>query len=492
MSNLTRRDFLKTAGMGAAALALPEAAAGVRVPQPQAAGAAALGPGGQRKKVIVVGAGMAGLVAAYELDRSGHDVTLLESQLRPGGRVLTLRAPFSDGLYAEAGAASIPNTHRLALAYARQFQLKLVPFYPAGEGFVNQIAGRRVVGPRGDVARAQAGLTAQERRLGAAGMWEKYVSSAVREIGNPAAPGWSPAPYARYDNVTFTHFLRQRGASPAAVRVMLLGRDLDGVSALRMLADLATSGAVTGHFKIDGGNDRLPRALAQSLSRRIRYGAWVRQIHQDRQRVRATFVQGNLQHTIEADDLICTIPFPALRQVEFTPILSDEKIEAIEGTYYLSVTAVWLQEDRRFWQAGGLNGFALSDWPIEVSAPTFDQPGRRGILAGRLDGDMARRAAALPEDRRIETVLNEMETLFPGAREHFEGGASKSWDEDFWARGAMQWFRPGQMISYGPYMATPEGRIHFAGEHTSAWPGWIEGAIHSGLRAAREVDGAAS
>ena len=92
----------------------------------------------------------------------------------------------------------------------------------------------------------------------------------------------------------------------------------------------------------------------------------------------------------------------------------------------------------------------------------------------------------------MEVVLNEMETLFPGTRENFEGGLTKSWDEDFWARGAMQWFRPSQMTTYGPYMATPEGRIHFAGEHTSPWPGWIEGAIHSGLRSANEVQEAAS
>ncbi|HVB35118.1 MAG TPA: FAD-dependent oxidoreductase [Patescibacteria group bacterium] len=490
MPHFTRRDFLKTAGMGAAALALPEALAGMT--KGRARPAAPLSPGPPQKKVIVIGAGMAGLTAAYELGRAGHEVTLLEAQLRPGGRILTLRAPFSDGHYADAGATRIPDTHQLTIGYARRFQLKLVPFYPPGGGFVSQIAGRRGVGPRGEIAGAAAGLTPQERKLGAAGLWEKYVSGAAREIGNPAAPGWSPAPYARYDRVTFTHFLRQRGASAAAVAVMLLGRDLDGVSALRLLADLAASGDVTGHFKIDGGNDLLPRALARTLSRRIRYGAWVRRINQDKRRVHATFVQGNLSHTIEADRLICTIPFPVLRQVEFSPILSDEKIEAIDGTYYLSATGVLLQQERRFWQTRGLNGFALSDWPIEVWQPTFDQPGRRGILAGCLSGDMARRVAALPEDRRIETVSNEVETLFPGTRENFEGGTTKSWDEDFWARGAMQWFRPGQMTAYGPYMATVEGRIHFAGEHTSAWPGWIEGAIHSGLRAAKEVHEAAS
>jgi monoamine oxidase len=491
VSNFTRREFLKTTGMGAAALAVPEALKAGRSPAQQLA-ESPLGQGGPRKKVIVVGAGMAGLVAAYELDRAGHAVTLLEARLRPGGRVLTLRQPFSDGLYAEGGAALIPNTHDLTIGYARQFQLKLVPFYPATGNFVSQIAGQRLVGARDEAGLSAAGLTARERRLGVAGMWESYVSGAVKEIGNPASPGWSPAPFAEYDNMTFVRFLRERGASSAAIAVMLLGRDIDGVSALRILADRATTGSVTTPYKIAGGNDLLPRVLAERLSSRIHYGTWVRQINQGNRGVRAMYVQGNLEHTIEADRLICTISFPVLRQMQFSPVLSDEKLEAIDGTYYLSATNVWLQEDRRFWEKNNLNGFALSDWPIEAREPTFDQPGLRGILSGCTTGDMARRVAALPEDRRIETVTNEMETIFPGTRLSFEGGVTKAWDEDFWTKGAMQWFRPGQMTMFGPYMATPEGRIHFAGEHTSPWPGWIEGAVHSGLRTAREVHEAAS
>jgi monoamine oxidase len=83
---------------------------------------------GARKKVIVIGAGMAGLVAAYELDRAGHTVVLLEAQHRVGGRVLTLREPFSDGLYAEGGAMRIPVAHDLTMAYIEQFGLGLAPF----------------------------------------------------------------------------------------------------------------------------------------------------------------------------------------------------------------------------------------------------------------------------------------------------------------------------------------------------------------------------
>jgi monoamine oxidase len=493
VSKCTRRDFLKTAGVAGAALAVPGALAGAAFGAEQRSSAGgAVKSRGQGKKVIVVGAGLAGLVAARELEKNGHEVTILEARMRPGGRVLTLRAPFSDELYAEAGAARVLSTHDLVIRYARELNLKLVPFYPSSGQFVYQVAGQDVAGPLAGPSRWPVALTAEEQRLGRAGMWKRYVFDVAKELGNPAEPGWSPAKFAEYDQVTFTRFLRMRGASAGAIRVMLLGTDFDGASALRVLSEFAANGNVTGEFKIEGGNDRLPRALAAPLSSRIRYGASLQHVEQSKSGVRARYLQGNLMHTVEGDRLICTIPFPVLRRVKFDPQLSDDKFYAIENTYYLSATRVFFQEERRYWTARGRNGFALSSWPVELWQPTFDQPGERGLLSASMTGDMARRVAALPEDRRMSTVLNEIETLLPGARESFEGGDSKSWDDDYWAKGAMQWFRPQQMTQFWSHMGTAEGRIHFGGEHTSPWPGWMQGAIHSGLRTAREVGAAGS
>ena len=114
----TRRQAVERIASAAAAMAVG------RLVVPLRAG------GGVKKRVIVIGAGLAGLCAAYELEALGHDVTVLEAQDRPGGRVHTLRSPFSDGLYAEAGASRIPTSHDLTLAYARLFALPLVPFEP--------------------------------------------------------------------------------------------------------------------------------------------------------------------------------------------------------------------------------------------------------------------------------------------------------------------------------------------------------------------------
>ena len=119
---LTRRQFLKGSAIALAGATLTRSgivanAAGLVGPRP--------------KKVIILGAGMAGLVAAYELTQLGHDVTVLEARMRPGGRAFTIREPFSDGLYAEAGAARIPDNHDLTLKYVKLFDVPLEPMYPS-------------------------------------------------------------------------------------------------------------------------------------------------------------------------------------------------------------------------------------------------------------------------------------------------------------------------------------------------------------------------
>jgi monoamine oxidase len=97
----------------------------------------------------------------------------------------------------------------------------------------------------------------------------------------------------------------------------------------------------------------------------------------------------------------------------------------------------------------------------------------------------------MTEQERIKLVLEQVEMIYPGMREHFEGGVSKCWDEDEWTRGASAYYKPGQFSSLLPHVARPEGRIYFAGEHTSVWiDGWMQGALESGNRVAQEVNSA--
>lgn len=478
MSISSRREFLKQSLLGAAAW---------RTLAAQKALDRAAAP----KKVIVAGAGMAGLVAAYELTQAGHDVTILEARTRPGGRVFTLREPFSDGLFAETGAARIPDNHDLTLRYAKLFGLTLDPFYPGSLASIQYILGTRVrVGP-GEKPEWPLDLTAEEKKLGPPGLWQKYVVPVMPEVGDPKAAGWPPALLKKYDQATFQQFLRGQGASAGAVALMTLGLGMDDASGLFFLRDYALGRGAKGLVKIRGGNDQLPKAFAARLAEKTRYGSPVVRIEHDARGVRVVVQQAGSPQTMSAQYLICTIPFPVLRRVEISPALPPEKRRAVEELHYTAIARVYLQSRQRYWLQDGLNGFALTDHPMEIWAPMFDQPGARGILLSYIRGPLADRVTAMPEADRGRFGVEEIGKVFPGIRENVEGSASWCWNLEEWSRGAAAEFHVGQMARMLPNIARPEGRVHFAGDHTSAQPGWMQGALESGLRAAREIHQAA-
>jgi monoamine oxidase len=176
------------------------------------------------------------------------------------------------------------------------------------------------------------------------------------------------------------------------------------------------------------------------------------------------------------------------QRLKFKPEVSAAKRRAMNELPYTSVTRVYLQTATRFWRDSNFRGTLTTDLPVMWTRDaTVNQPGTRGILESYMAGKQARRTAALREDQRIEHVAKQMEVAFPGLKDQLEGGCSKAWDEDPFAKGGYCYFKPGQIAALWPHVATPEGRIHFAGEHTSAWPGWMQGALASGLRAVEEI-----
>jgi monoamine oxidase len=177
-----------------------------------------------------------------------------------------------------------------------------------------------------------------------------------------------------------------------------------------------------------------------------------------------------------------------LRQIEFSPLLSREKQQAIARLGNTSVVRVFLQTRRRFWLDEGLNGAATTDLPLMTAYDkNFYQPGPRGMLEAYVAGERARKLAAMSVDDRFNFAVDQVQLIHPRIREHLEGGSSICWDDERWSRGAYAWFRPGEMTSMLPHIAQPEGRIHFAGDHTSPSPGWMNGALQSGNRVAGEI-----
>lgn len=147
MSDITRREFIRRSLiLSAGASLIISCEDNENIPSnPISSSPGMLSSNGNAKKIIVIGAGMSGLVAAYELVRVGHDVTILEARDRIGGRVLTIRSPFSNNHFAEGGAARIKPSHNLTLGYANHFNLNLDPFYATSGDYVNMSNGNREI-----------------------------------------------------------------------------------------------------------------------------------------------------------------------------------------------------------------------------------------------------------------------------------------------------------------------------------------------------------
>jgi monoamine oxidase len=329
-----------------------------------------------------------------------------------------------------------------------------------------------------------------DRSAGARRFWGNALDAAARAD----TPDWPPDSLRQYDTMTVADLWRSNGASDDDLAIArmgyldLLGDGVDAISALNGLRETALRYPGDTHFRIEGGNDRLPNAFAARLRGQIRYGAAVVRIDHGPSSVRVAIKDASGVHEMSADRLICAVPFTTLRDVAIVPALSPSKARAIQEALSTSVTRTFLQCRTRFWAAEGLSGGAMTDLPImSLGSATEGQPGPRAILEAYAGGANARTQAAMSIPNRLDFVIDQASRVFPALRSSVEGGTSVSWSDDPWARGAYAWFKPGQMTEFLPSTVRPEGRVHFAGDHTSALPGWMQGALASALRVVEEI-----
>ena len=480
---LTRRQALQV-GVGAAAtLALASCSSGTDDPS---------GPFVQRQ-VVVVGAGLAGLTCALDLVARGWDVTVLEARDRVGGRVHTVRDPFSDGLHAEAGGESIDVDHHDLLAMIRRFGLQTEdrPKDKILDGVTSFAGVRRrtkdFVGLRdGKVAGDYARFYAELERV-ADGIDPAHPETFARAAeldGTTAAAfvdGLGLVPEARF--LVETDLRSEFNTAPDRVSMLFLaqqtavGSDVsdDGVEAMR----------------IHGGNDQLPLAMAKRLGRRVVLGAPVTRIEQTRDGNggRGVAVRAGAR-TFHGAWAVLACPLPPLRSVEFVPALPNAVQATIDHVGLGEAAKVTLQYRSRFWERAGWSGFTVSDQPFGVAwSPSDSYRSTQGLLTAFITGDAAAAAAKRSDADRIAEVRSQFDRIYPEGATLHDGDhqSTIAWADERYTGGGYGVWRPGQMVEGWPVLREGTGRLRFAGEQTEELAGYMESAVRSGHRVAKAL-----
>jgi monoamine oxidase len=431
--------------------------------------------------VIVVGAGLAGLSAAVRLMQDGARVTVLEAQDRAGGRVLTIRDGFAAGQHAEAGGDFIDRGQEDIRRLAREYGLTVRPILRQGFSFVRYKEGGGIHGRPMKGARAWKPLTDHAKPwLEAYHRTEqRWESAVVRSLAQRSVAQW-------LDEIN----------ADAQMRAMVRGlhgfflaepEDLSLLVLIEQLASEAPGQDAMG--RIEGGNDRLPHALARVVGEGLHLKTAALAVHDDQACVRVTVEHaGGDRVQLRADYVILAIPVTALRAIEITPMLPPEQARAFERLKYGRVTKSLLQFNRRFWNRRGRSSAYGTDAPTgAIWDANEEQRGRAGILTLMAGGQASEETQKILAQEGVQGLVRTLRWLKPGDAELLSHH-HLTWEQDSWAQGGYAYFDPSFDPAWRPWLARPHGRLLFAGEHTSIqWQGYMNGAVESGLRAAAEV-----
>ncbi|ANW22486.1 flavin monoamine oxidase family protein [Streptomyces clavuligerus] len=464
------------------------------------------------KKVTVIGAGIAGLVAAYELERLGHQVQIIEGSQEVGGRIHThhFAGRGRNGPFAELGAMRIPSAHRLTLHYIAELGLQNqvhefrtlfsddAAYLATSGGYLRVREAHRTL-----VAEFAARLPHRNYRDDTL-LFGAWLDASIRAI----APRHFCAGLSGDTGVELLDFVDRVDVTPyrcggAENRIDLHAFFADHPRARsicpprleRFLDDVLDETSST-IVRLRGGMEALPRRLAARIRGRITTGQEVVGIHVRDESVLLRLRQGTKVTSLDCDYVVCTIPFPVLRRMRLTGF-DQEKLDIVRQTAYWGATKLAFHCREPFWEKDGISGgasFTGGHVRQTYYPPAEGDPALGAVLLASYSiGPDADALSRLSEAERVAVVTRELSVIHPELRRPgmVLGVAGRDWGTHRWSRGAatVRWGQEAVLReAERREAARPQRGLHFAGEHCSSKPAWIEGAIESAIDVAHGIE----
>ncbi|MEH7074514.1 flavin monoamine oxidase family protein [Neobacillus drentensis] len=451
-------------------------------------------------RIVVVGAGLAGLTCAYRLKQAGITATIYEASDRVGGRCWTRRGFFKDEQIVERGGELIDSCHMEILELANELGLALdhlimsedfntKPFYFFDQSpySFDEVTNDFIkILPKLQKDLKEAGETTLYNRYTQRGFELDHMS--IIDYINETVPGGI---YSRFGKLLALAYSIENGA------------DANDQSALNLLYLLGYAqkenflmyGDSDECFHIRGGNDQLPALLAKNLDGHIQFNSQLIKMEQTKQNnIRLIFRNKEKEWEVFADKVILAIPVSILRTIDYqNTSFRPLKNIAIEELGMGINAKLHAQFVNRFWNGLGNNGETFADTGYQQTfESTRAQRGKSGILVNFTGAETAAKQFAFTGKKikeRTKEFLDRLEPVLPGSRNQWNGLSTVDhWLSNQWTKGAYSYWKVGQYTKFAGILGEREGNVFFAGEHTSIkYPGYLNGAVETGQRAASEI-----
>jgi monoamine oxidase len=467
---IDRREMIRQSLLGAAGLLLSER----------------FSFGGQRPsgpRVVVIGAGFAGLTAAYELSQAGADVTVVEARNRVGGRVISF-SDMTPGGTMEGGAELIGTNHPIWLDYAKRFKLSFIDITEEDAEAPIVLNGRRL-----SSAESEKLWTEMDEVLGKMNADAAKVTDAIEPWRSPDAAVWDKRSQAEWIAAQPCSDVCKAGLD--AQLVADNGVATAWQSYLGNLAQIKGGGlekywTETEVYRCRGGNQQIATKIVAALGpSRVHLRQPVTSLAVSDRGIVVTTAAA----TYEADYAVLAVPPATWNRIAFTPRLHVAAVPQMGSNVKFLMTTKDL-----YWRASKLGPDSLSDGPVHLTWHTtqHQKVAGAGVVAfsGGPASDLCRSWTAT---ERTPNYLNALSKVYPAIRASFERARFMDWPSDIWVKGSYSFPAPGEVTTLGPQLQQPlAGRVFLAGEHTCyAFVGYMEGALQSGARAAKRIREAA-